>query len=51
MLCTPSALQSKRFVSELGRLAEQTSNSTFTVQQMKDIAKVGTSSKERTKIV
>ena len=50
MLCTPSALQSKRFVSELGRLAEQTSNSTFTVQQMKDIAKVGTGSKEGTRL-
>lgn len=31
--------QAKRFISELGRIAEHTSSSVFTVQQMKDIAK------------
>ncbi len=32
--------QAKRFISELSRMADHTSNPTFTVPQMKDIAKV-----------
>lgn len=32
--------QAKRFISELSRISEHTTNSTFTVQQMRDTAKV-----------
>ena len=33
-------LQGKRFISELSRVAEHSASSVFTVQQMKEIAKV-----------
>jgi hypothetical protein len=33
-------MQAKRFISELSRIADHTSSSTFTVQQLRDIAKV-----------
>ena len=32
--------QAKRFISELSRIADHTSSSTFTVQQLRDIVKV-----------
>ena len=33
-------MQAKRFISELSRIADHTSSSTFTVQQLRDIVKV-----------
>ena len=36
-------MQAKRFISELSRIADHTSSSTFTVQQLRDVVKVYTS--------